>query len=179
MVGAPLALHAMQRVACERLEYSDDVEEIVLRVGNRSVAVFSEGQRRGRRRLWHGRRIRWQIARRIAETNAFYGGSRPDLPPHNATRILYANGDGDVSRGREGFFSSLDVAPLRVRRRGPVARPFHPRAPLAGAARAARLGRFPPRLDAPVAAHRPALGDPSAQAHRLGIATAAARVQAS
>jgi len=40
-----------------------------------------------------------QIARRIAETNAFYGGSRPDLPPHNATRILYANGDVDPWHG--------------------------------------------------------------------------------
>mmetsp|Transcript_22469 Transcript_22469/g.55875 ORF Transcript_22469/g.55875 Transcript_22469/m.55875 type:complete len:496 (+) Transcript_22469:102-1589(+) len=39
------------------------------------------------------------IAANIAATNAFYGAGRPDLPPHNASRIMYINGDVDPWHG--------------------------------------------------------------------------------
>lgn len=39
------------------------------------------------------------IQRAIDDTNSFYGGGRPDLPPHNASRILYVNGDVDPWHG--------------------------------------------------------------------------------
>ena len=39
-----------------------------------------------------------QIAAAIAQTNTFYGAGRPDLA-HNASRILYVNGDVDPWSG--------------------------------------------------------------------------------
>jgi len=40
-----------------------------------------------------------QIASNIKATNDFYGAGRPDLAPHNASRIMYINGDVDPWHG--------------------------------------------------------------------------------
>ena len=40
-----------------------------------------------------------EIAANIAKTNAYYGAGRPDLPPNNASRIMYINGDVDPWHG--------------------------------------------------------------------------------